>query len=278
MTYKTILVHLNRESRARALMEVAIELAQRFNSHLIGLHVFPAYRMTPPVPLPLVGEVAAQIRGAIKKEDEAIKALFDDMTEAQPFTCEWRSIVNERRDPAHAVLEQSHAAELIVASQADPNWQLSDVLDFPDRLTLGAGRPVLVVPNFGRHRGVPGNVLVAWTNSRESARAIGDAMPLLALASRVHLMTVMETDARGEDGSLDDVAGVLRRHGIDPVVSRPLGTEFTTGEELRVRAIDEQADLLVMGCYGHSRMREMALGGVTRHLLRETTIPLLLSN
>jgi nucleotide-binding universal stress UspA family protein len=278
MTYKTILVHLNRESRARALLDTASQLVERFNAHLVGLHVFPANRTMPPVPLPLVGEVAAQIRGAIKKEDEAIKAVFDEMTAGRPFTSEWRSIVNERRDPAQVVLGQAHAAELIVTSQADPNWQLSDLLDFPDRLTIGAGRPVLVVPNFGRHAGVPRNVLVAWTNSRESARAIGDAMPILKLASRVHLMTILEAGASGEDGSLADAAAALRRHGIDPVVSRPLGTEFTTGEELRVRAIDDAAELLVMGCYGHSRMREMALGGVTRHLLREATIPLLLSH
>lgn len=278
MSYKTILVHLNRESRTRALLNVGIELARNFEARLIGLHVFPAYRLTPPVPLPFVGEVAAQIRGAIKKEDEAIQAIFTEMTGSQPFVSEWRSIVNERRDPAHSVLSQTHAADLVVASQADPHWPLSDVLDFPDRLALGAGRPVLVVPNFGHHRGLPGNVTIAWTNTRESARAVRDALPLLRSASRVHLMTVMEAGERDEDGSLDDIAGTLRRHGIEPVVSRPITTELTAGEEIRVRAIDEQADLLVMGCYGHSRMREMALGGVTRHVLREMTIPVLLSH
>lgn len=73
MSYKTILVHLNHEPRARRLLDVAIDLARKFDAHLIGMHVFPAYRLTPPIPLPFGNEIAAQIRGSIKKEDEAIK-------------------------------------------------------------------------------------------------------------------------------------------------------------------------------------------------------------
>jgi nucleotide-binding universal stress UspA family protein len=107
---------------------------------------------------------------------------------------------------------------------------------------------------------------------------VADALPILKAASRVHLMTVEEAGVDADDGSLTELAKALGRHGIKPIVSRPITTEFTTGEEIRVRAIDEQADMLVMGCYGHSRLREVALGGVTRHLLREMTIPILLSH
>lgn len=278
MTWKTILVHLNHEARARRLLEVAIDLAARFEAHLIGLHVFPSVRLTPPIPLPFGGEVAGQIRTAIRKEDEAIKAVFDEMTANQPFVAEWRSITDARRDPAETVLQHVRPADLLVTSQADPHWEFSEVLDFPERLVLGAGRPVLVVPSFGRHKGVPANISIAWRNTRESARALADAMPLLRLASRVHLMTVEEAGAADADRSLEDVRLALHRNGIKVIASRPVATEYTTGEEIRVRAIDEQADMLVMGCYGHSRLREMALGGVTRHLLREMTIPILFSH
>lgn len=278
MSYKTILVHLNHEPRARRLLDVAIDLARKFEAHLIALHVFPAYRLTPPIPLPFGGEIAAQLRGAIKKEDEAIKAIFDEMTARQPFVAEWRSITSERRDPAVAVIEQAHAADLVIASQADPNWQFSEILDFPDRLALAAGRPVIVVPNFGKHKGVPGNVTVAWTERRESARALADSLPLLKLADKVHVLAVHEGGTSSSVPQTEDLEKALIRHGINTFVSKPIATEFTVGEEIRVRAMDQQADLLVMGCYGHSRMRELALGGVTRHILREMTMPVLFSH
>ena len=278
MSYKTILVHLNHEPRTRRLLEVGIDLARKFEAHLIGLHVFQAYRLTPPVPLPFGGEIAAQIRGAIKKEDEAIKAMFEEMTARQSFTAEWRSITTEHRDPAATVLEHARAADIVVTSQADPNWQFSDILDFPDRLALGAGRPVIVVPIFGKHKGVPGNITVAWNDRREAARAVADALPLLKAADKVHVLTVHEGGSSDEAAATADIEQALIRHGINTFVSRPIAAEFTVGEEIRVRAIDVQADMLVMGCYGHSRLREMALGGVTRHLLREMTIPVLFSH
>lgn len=278
MTYKTILIHLNHEPRARRLLEVGVELATRFQAHLIGLHVFPAYRLTPPVPLPFGGEVAAQIRGAIKKEEEAIKAIFHEMTASQPFSSEWRSITNDTREPAAVVLDSVRAVDLVVASQADPNWQFSDILDFPDRLVLAAGRPVIVVPHYGRHKGVPGNVTIAWSNRREAARAVADAMPLLQLAQKVNLLTIDEGTPSAKVADTAEIEQSLERHGVKALVSKPIASEFTVGEEVRVRAIDQQADLLVMGCYGHSRMREYALGGVTRHILREMTIPVLFSH
>lgn len=278
MTYKTILVHLNHEPRARRLMEVAIELACRFEAHLIGLHVFPAFRLTPPVPLPFGGEVAAQIRAAIKKEDEAIKALFEETTASQPFSKEWRSVTNDPRDPALVVLEHARSTDLVVTSQADPNWQFSDLLDFPDRIVLGAGHPVIVVPHYGRHKGIPANVTIAWSNRREAARVVTDSLPLLKLAQKVNLLMVDEGTGANGAAATADIENALKRHGINVTVSRPIATEFTVGEEIRVRAIDQHADMLVMGCYGHSRLREFALGGVTRHILREMTIPVLFSH
>ena len=279
MSYKTILVHLNQEPRARALVAAGIELAAKFEAHLIGLYVFPAFRVTPPIPLPIGGDLAGQIKGAIKREADLVKAVFDEMTRHQPFVSEWRAITDDRREPSAVVVSHALAADIVVASQRDPAWQFSDILDFPDRLALGAGRPVLVIPNFGTHKVIPRNVTVAWTNRRESARAVADALPLLKLADNVHLLTA--ADGRPDDGGAlpdTEIAAALARHGVKVQASRPNVTEYTVGEEIRVRAIDLNADLLVMGCYGHSRLREYALGGVTRHMMREMTIPILFSH
>ncbi len=278
MSYKTIVLYLNAIEPARRVIEVGVEIAAQFEAHLIGLRVFPAVRLSPPVPLPFGREVAGQLRASIEKETAELKATFEEMTARQPFLAEWRSVTDVAGDPCEIVLRHARCADLVVTSQTDPSWPLSDVLDFPDGIVLGAGRPVLVVPTFGHHKGIPGNVSVAWRNTRESARAVSDALPLLKLATNVHVMSVEEAGAEADDGSLPEVGRTLGRHGIKPVISRPIATELTTGEEIRVRAIDQQADMLVMGCYGHSRLREMALGGVTRHMLREMTIPILFSH
>jgi nucleotide-binding universal stress UspA family protein len=188
-------------------------------------------------------------------------------------------VTSEHRDPASTVLDHARSADVVISSQADPDWEFTDILDFPERIALGAGRPVIVVPNFGEHRGMPRNVVVAWSRRREAARAVADALPLLKAAEKVHLITVTEGSDDADAAATDeDIRQALIRHSVNVQASRSMATEFTVGEEIRVRAIDLQADMIVMGCYGHSRLREFALGGVTRHMLREMTIPVLFSH
>lgn len=279
MPYKTILVHLSSEERARSALGFAIGVAQRFQAHVIGLYVFPSYPLTPPVPLPFGMEIAGQVRGAINEEARKVKTVFDEMTANQPFVSEWRSITTDRRSPEHIVLEQSHVVDLVVASQTDPAWKWSDILDFPESLALGAGRPVVIVPNYGRHERLPRVVTVAWNGRREAARAVADALPLLRQAESANVLTVRDGKPLPE-GHLPDteIAAALARHGVKVDLADVIATEYTIGEEIRVRAIDRGSDLIVMGCYGHSRLREFALGGVTRHMMREMTMPILFSH
>ena len=142
MTYKTILLHLNDVRRARRLAQAGAVLARAFDAHLIGLHVFPAYRLTPPIPLPVGGDVIGRIKAQIREETNEINAVFKEATTSRPAAAEWRCITSERRDAAHVVLDQARAADLVIASQSDPGWELSDVLDFPERLAIEGGRPV----------------------------------------------------------------------------------------------------------------------------------------
>lgn len=279
MTYKTILVHLGNEARAKSVTAYAVEMARQSGAHLIGLYVFPAFRLTPPVPLPFGGDIAGQIRASIRQEMEKVKATFDDQTKGQSFPVEWRSITTQRRPPEAVVLDHARSADLVIASQADPDWNLTDVLDFPDDLALHSGRPVIVVPNFGQTARPPRTALVAWNGSRESARAVSDALPLLKACKTTYVVSIDDGSAALE-GALPDteLAAALHRHGVAVEIEKIKPGEFTIGEELRVRAAERSVDLMVMGCYGHSRLREFAMGGVTRHLLRDMTIPVLFSH
>jgi nucleotide-binding universal stress UspA family protein len=279
MSYKTILVHLNHAARTPALMGAGIQLAREHDAHIIGLYVFPAYRLTPPVPLPFGADVVAKIRATMKDDMERVRTAFEQVKAGQSLSIEWRSITSERRDPESIVLEHARAVDLVIANQADPNWTFTDILDFPEALAIDSGRPVYVVPLVGRSVVPPKTVCVAWNGRREAARAIADALPLLKSAQSVHVVTVSESDAQPE-GSLPDteIAAALARHGVKVEISNVAAREATIGQELRTRAMERNADLIVMGCYGHSRFREFALGGATRDMLRYMTIPVQFSH
>src|SRR5919109_4166502 len=214
MSYKTLLVHLNDDRRARQLLEFAVELACAFEAHLIGLHVFPAFHLTPPVRLPIGGEILGGIRAQIHEEADRIKAIFDEMTAHQPIVPEWRSVTSERREAAVVALDHARTADLVVANQTDPEWDLHLILDFPGRLAIESGRPVVVVPNGGRFADLPKRITVGWNGRREAARAVFDALPLLKRAEQVELLTVDQGSSHAHSLPDTEIAAALARHGV----------------------------------------------------------------
>jgi nucleotide-binding universal stress UspA family protein len=276
MTYKTILVHLNDSRRAEKVLEPAAELAVRFNAHLIGLHVCSA---VPASPIPMASSALGSIVAAERRNSKAIAETFKRMTTGQPYVAEWQLQKVSHLDLAGVVMERGRAANLIVAGQTDPEWDLSPVMDFPEHLVLESGRPVLVIPYAGRYSTIGRRVVVAWKPSRESARAVFDALPLLLGAETVHILEIKE---RPEDVNTlapdTSIAAALARHGMRPEVQTSIASEISIGDEILSRAADLDADLLVMGAYGHSRFREMVFGGTTRHIARHMTLPTLLSH
>jgi nucleotide-binding universal stress UspA family protein len=276
MSYKTILVHLNDHRRAEAVLEPAAQLATSFNSHLIGLHVYAA---VPASPIPMASSVLGPIVAAERKNSELIADAFQRLTEKRQFVAEWQFQKVPHVDLASLVMERGRAADLIVAGQTDPEWELSPLLDFPERLALESGRPVLVIPYAGRYPSLGRRVVIAWKSGRESARATFDALPLLQSADSVHILEIRQ---RGDDASTlapdTSIAAALARHGIKPEVRTSIASDISVGDEILSRAADLSADLLVMGAYGHSRFRELVFGGATRHIAKHMTLPTLFSH
>jgi nucleotide-binding universal stress UspA family protein len=280
MTYRTILVHLNDKRRAEALLEPTVALARQHNAHLIGLHVY-ASMPAPPITVPFAARTLGAVGSHERKETEEIAAIFQHMTAKQPFVSEWRALKVPHVDLASVVLDHGRAADLIVAGQTDPDWDLSPLLDFPERLALESGRPLLVVPYAGRYPEVGRNVMIAWKASRESARATYDALPFLLHAKTVQILEVKEGRDRNDVEELapdTTIAAALARHGIKPTVRTSVLAGISIGDEILSRAADAGADLLVMGAYGHSRMREFVFGGATRDIARHMTVPTLFSH
>lgn len=285
MSYKTILVHLSDSRRAEKILAPAMRLADRYTSHLIGLHAH-AIVHAPPFPMPYASGAVGQLAGQVRVNAEGIAETFMRMCKDQSFVSEWQLHSVPMTELAADVMSMGRTADLIVAGQTDGAWDLSPLFDFPERLALESGRPVLVIPHTGSHVNIGRNVVVAWKPGRESARAVFDALPLLKDAANVHILEFTETQgSRSRLAADTSIGAALGRHGIKPVIHTVAASEIRArtpdtrvGEQILSRIVDLDADLLVMGAYGHSRMRELIFGGVTRHLMREMTVPTLFSH
>jgi nucleotide-binding universal stress UspA family protein len=268
--YKTILVHCNDKKRVGRIVEAAAEVAERFQAHLIGLSVSPPVLVIPAgvpgTPDTLTIDERAQV---YRRDNPAMKAAFQAAVEGKTLTSEWRE----------ADAGTSTIADLIVAAQPDWQWAVSAELDVGDHLTVAAGRPVLMMPNEGVHSGIGSRVVVAWNGRREATRAAFDALPLLQQAKEVKVLWVDPRPESEDAGAFaaTDLCAALARHGIT-CEAVAAASDGNVGATLLSRAIEHRADLLVMGCYGHSRLGELVFGGATRHILRHMVIPVLMSH
>ena len=276
MSYKTILVHIDSGSHCATRVEVAVRLARQHDAHLVALHAIAPFE--PP------GYVMAEMGPAILDAQKHAAALelarseteFTKQTTAAGFTnIEWRTAID---DPGEAMTLHARYADLAVIGQTDTADGSNIAADFPERLVLAAGRPVLILPSAGRFASIGKRILVAWNPSREATRAVTDAIPLLRLADSVHVMAV--NPKSGEHGNVPgaDIGLYLARHGVRVEVKTDHGAEIDVGNELLSRAADLDADLIVMGGYGHSRLKEWVLGGATRTILESMTAPVLMSH
>jgi nucleotide-binding universal stress UspA family protein len=278
MAYKTILVHLNNEERAARLVGAAMQLALPTDSHLTGLFVVPAAPAKSPL-LPMIsGGAVRSALDAYRKTGTAIRKALEAATAGKPVVAEWRLYEGQRPGYIEAVLANARSADLVVAAQKESDWDYADMFDIPDWLAMESGRPVLVVPNAGEIASIGERVLVAWNNSRESTRAVFDALPVLARAKEVTVLIVEEADkpeTRGDHAGAE-ICATLARHGVKATAEQVKPGHGSPGAELLAQVAARNCDLLVMGCYGRSRFREFVLGGASRHVLHHATVPVLM--
>ena len=213
---------------------------------------------------------------AYRAENPGMKAIFEKAAYAQNVTTEWREEDAGSSTVARTIMRHARAADLIIASQAAPGWNGSLDLDIPDRLALESGRPVLIIPNSGPQSPIAKRIVVGWSDRREAARAVFDALPLLKRADKVTVVEVDPEPGQEVDGAA--ICAAMGRHGITCGAETAASRHGNAGDALLACCERAQADLLVMGCYGHSRLREFVLGGATRHLFANMTLPVLMSH
>ncbi len=273
MSYKALLVHVDAAEQGDAAVRVAVGLADRFDAALIGfcaLEVRPQFVTDGMV---MIEAVEAEIKE--KRAKLADKAVwFRSIVGGGRRNVEWRAMLDL---PTEALAREARCADLVVIRRSKAPADTYTALD-PGGAILKAGRPVLVVPDgIGALRGE--HVVVGWTDRREARRAVQDALPFLREAARV---TIVEICGRGEEDAarqrMDDVAGYLTRHRIVGGPRVIMHQDGSGAAALIKLAQEENADLLVTGAYGHSRLGEWIFGGVTRDLLAASPICCLMSH
>lgn len=278
MGIKTILTFCDTSPQMEARLKIACDLARQFEAHLVGTFV----RGQIVVPAYMEAGVGADLILLQEKRLDDLqartKALFEKVTGPSGLNCEWRAT---RGDIYEQATMHARYADLVLTGQFDPKLRDPDIVpDLAEMVALDAGRPVLVVPYIGITGRLGRHILVAWNASREATRAVKDALPFLKAAQQV---TVLVIDPRGGAGGHGeqpgaDIAAFLARHGVKVTASQTTSNKIDAGDVLLSRAADLNADMIVMGAYGHSRLREMVLGGVTRRIMGSMTVPVLISH
>jgi len=283
MPFKDLLVHLDSARQGADRLAYAVEWAKRDQAHLTGLYTVDL--------VPSLAELARAHPGGIEYFDSYVQSRATEIDRAKEVESEFRNAL-EREElqgewrfvegtPAETVGLHARYADLTIVGQVDPaNPGASTSRLIPEQTLLSSGRPLVILPYAGQFQSIGRYVVVGWKLTREAARALADALPILERAEKVTVLTV--NPDRGPDAETGiaaaDIALHLARHGVRVEARTTIADDIETGDVLLNEVSDNGADLLVIGGYGHPRLREAMFGGVTRHILQSMTVPVLMAH
>lgn len=277
MQYQDLIVHIDDGEAMPGRLAVALELAERFGAHLTGVYVDPGLALPTLIDVPVSPNLIEELESEHRARCERAEKSFNETVSRSEVHSEWRLAHGEL---AGTLARHARYADLVILGQEGAQDQKMVIGGLPDNVVLTCGRPALVVPYIGVQTSPGRHVLVAWNGSREAARAVNDALPILIGAEKVEVMCA--NPQRGEEDDADvpgaDLCLHLARHGVKAEAQTLVANDVEVGDLLLSRAADHGADLIVMGAYGHARWREVVLGGVTKQLLEEMTVPVFMSH
>jgi nucleotide-binding universal stress UspA family protein len=280
MSYKSLLVHLDNSERIPQRLDAALHLARRFHAHLTGLYA----TFEPDSRAFYVMAGSADYYAAHERRRAQQRGAIERLFHAEALRAKVDARFVSANGPANAsVLQHARYADLIVMGQTDPQDPESFIDEsFVETVVMAAGRPVLLFPyaSGAAQNKIGERILVAWDGSREAARAAYDAVPFLSHAKKCTVVTVRgtENEPPGERFAGADIALTLARHdaAVD-VLDVDASKDSRIGDVLLSTAHDQGCDMIAMGAYGHSRWRELVMGGATRTILQSMTVPVLMS-
>lgn len=272
---KQLLVHADASPQFAQRLEFAGRLAAMHGAGITALYASPSASEALPVAAGIPG-LAVKRENVQDTELARARSVFEQLKSAG-LRASWAEVHEFPLAPAFA--QRALYADLLVLGQHGPGegWSTLMPADFPETVIALSGRPALVLPYTSARPGLPGKVVIAWKPSPGAARAVAAALPLLRKAGLVHVLSWGE-DAAAPAGESPNIVSYLQAHGVQAQWQREAVEPDKLGELLLSRAFDLQADLLVMGCYGHTRAHEWVLGGASRTVLKGMTLPVLMAH
>lgn len=270
---KSILVHIHRDDGQDARLKAALDVTRAFDGHLACLQVTPLETFAPVDPYG-VSFMMAQVIERISDEEKTERAAIERRLKDEPISWEWQTHAGA---PSRLLAAHSWLADLVVLSASGKGMRPR--IDAPQTaadVVIRASAPVLAVPHDSNGIDCAGAALIAWDGSAEASTALRHALPLLKKAGAVTLVTVDRDDELDLPGS--EAIAYLARHGIKATELDLQRKGRSVSQVLLETARTSGASYLVMGAYGHSRLRESVLGGVTKEMLEKTTLPLVLAH
>jgi nucleotide-binding universal stress UspA family protein len=274
---KDIVVSLSTEAGRGVAGSYAVSIAEAFGAHVAAI----AFALEAVIPPTFMGGMPADLIEAQRAESEkfarAAVASFEEAARRAGVSAQSHVITTSLAGAADTFGRIGRRFDLCVVQQAEPDKIAPEELIIEGAL-FESGRPVIVVPYIQRGGLKLDRVMICWDGSRNAARAIADAMPLLGKAKAVDILIVASEAPKSNEIPGVDMAGHLARHGLKVDVKRIVAKDTDVASTILSHAADTSADFIVMGGYGHSRLREFVLGGATRGMLGAMTVPVLMSH
>jgi nucleotide-binding universal stress UspA family protein len=274
---KDIVVNLSVGEKASPASDYAVSVAAAFDAHLAGI----AFLYDPIVPVSGAGYIPAEVIETQERDNEAAtKAALERFTAASAragVTAEPLTLSASFAGVGEQFGRIARRFDLSIVGQAEPETSGVEEI-IAESALFESGRPVIIVPYIQKGPLKLDRVMVCWDGSRTATRAIADAMPLLRRSGRVEVVIVANERGKKDEIEGADMGAHLARHGLNVEVNRTALGDIDVADVILSHAADAGSDFIVMGGYGHSRLREFVLGGVTRSIMRSMTAPVLMSH
>lgn len=274
---RDIVVSLSPGAARDVAAEYAVSLGETFNAHIAGI----AFAYDPVLPASIMGGISADVFDVQRRENEtaanAALQQFGALTKRAGLSAESRMLSATIAGAADAFAALARRFDLIVVPQVTPDTITPDEL-LMEAALFESGRPMVIVPYIQKSPANLDRVICCWDGSRTAARAISDAMPLLKKSKAVDLVIVGKGKMSDKELTGADMGAHLARHGLNVEVKNIPAPDVDVANVVLSYAADTDAGLIVMGGYGHSRLREYILGGATRSILQSMTVPVLMAH
>lgn len=274
---KDILVHIPSDDRTKSIIDCAISLARDFGADLDGLvRIYQSFNSTGGLAISGIATAMITRFDPALATAEAIQEQFEDAAKLAGISYSCKTICREAPAVLQSATEHSQLYSLVLVAQPDPAQPCNDN-SLTETLLLGSGRPLLVIPYIHRGPFAARRIVICWDGGSAAARAVHDAMPFLHKATAIDIL-VINRDETATTHAPEALKDHLARRGLSANVHRLFSRTSDIRDVILSFAADVSADMLVMGGYGHSRLREQILGGVTRGMLQTLTVPALVSH